>query len=139
MAIQKTLGIIKPDAVRKNVAGKIISIIEEKGLKIAGLKKVSLTERDAKKFYEVHKERPFYSELVDFMISGPVIVMVLEGDEAITKWRTIMGATNPEKADAGTIRKLFAANVQENAVHGSDAPETAAKEVAFFFAERELV
>lgn len=139
MAMQKTFGIIKPDAVSKNVSGKIISIIEEKGLKIIGLRKVFLSENEAQMFYSVHKGKPFYDGLVKFMISGPVIVMVLEGDDAITNWRAIMGATDPAKADDGTIRKLFGSNVQQNAVHGSDALETAQQEINFFFSAIDLL
>ncbi len=139
MAIQKTFGIIKPDAVSNKVIGKILSIIEEKGLRIIGLKKVLLSENEAQMFYDVHKGKPFYEALIKFMISGPVIVMVLEGDDAIANWRSIMGATDPAKAADGTIRKLFGSNVQQNAVHGSDAPETAQQEIYFFFSAIDLV
>ncbi|NLD94016.1 MAG: nucleoside-diphosphate kinase [Fibrobacter sp.] len=139
MAIQKTFGIIKPDAVRKKVAGNIISKIEDSGLSVVAIKKLHLTKAQAQAFYAVHKEKGFYNELVDFMISGPVFVMVLEGNEAITAWRTLMGATNPSNAADGTLRKLFASSVQENAVHGSDAPETAAQEIKFFFADTDII
>lgn len=129
----KTLGIIKPDAVRAKNAGKIISMIEESGLVIDEMKLVRLDKKTAGEFYAVHKEKPFYGELLDFMSSGPCIVLALSGDNAITRWRTLMGATNPANADEGTIRKLYGTNVQFNACHGSDAPETARVEVAFFF------
>jgi nucleoside-diphosphate kinase len=139
MAIQKTFGIIKPDAVRKNVCGKIISMVEAKGLTVRGIKKLALNADIAEIFYAVHKEKPFFKPLVAFMCSGPVYVMVLEGEDAIISWRTIMGATDPAKAADGTIRKLYGANVQENAVHGSDAPETAAQEISFFFSGLDLI
>jgi len=139
MAIQRTFGIIKPDAVRKKVSGKIISKIEDSGLSVVAVKKMHLSKAQAQAFYAVHKEKKFYNELVDFMISGPVFVMVMEGDEAISGWRTIMGATDPSKAADGTLRKLFASSVQENAVHGSDAPETAAQEIKFFFADTDII
>jgi nucleoside-diphosphate kinase len=139
MAIQRTFGIIKPDAVMKKVSGKIISKIEDSGLSVVAIKKMHLSKSQAQAFYAVHKEKKFYNELVDFMISGPVFVMVMEGDEAISTWRTIMGATDPSKAADGTLRKLFASSVQENAVHGSDAPETAAQEIKFFFADTDII
>ena len=139
MAVQKTFGIIKPDSVRKKVSGKIISMIEEKGLAIIGIKKISLSTEQAEMFYEVHKGKAFFEELVKFMVSGPVFVMALEGEEAIAGWRTIMGATDPAKATEGTIRKLFGSSVGENAVHGSDAPETAVQEINFFFSRIDLV
>jgi nucleoside-diphosphate kinase len=139
MAIQKTFGIIKPDAVRKNVCGKIISLIEAKGLAIRGIKKIALSSDIAKLFYAVHKEKPFFNDLSKFMCSGPILVMVLEGEDAIACWRSIMGATDPAKAAEGTIRKLYGSNVQENAVHGSDAPETAAQEINFFFSNLDLI
>jgi len=139
MAIQRTFGIIKPDAVKKNVAGKIISKIEDSGLSVVAIKKMHLSKSQAQAFYAVHKEKGFYNELVDFMISGPVFVMVMEGEEAISSWRTIMGATNPSNAAEGTLRKLYASSVQENAVHGSDAPETAAQEIKFFFADTDII
>ncbi|AVQ80006.1 nucleoside diphosphate kinase [Variovorax paradoxus] len=134
MAIERTLSIIKPDAVAKNVIGKIVSRFEAAGLKIVAAKLVHLSRNEAEQFYAVHKERPFFKDLVEFMISGPVFVQVLEGENAIAKNRDLMGATDPKKAAAGTIRADFADSIDANAVHGSDAPETAANEVAFFFA-----
>jgi len=134
MAIERTLSIIKPDAVAKNVIGKIVSRFEAAGLKIVAAKLVHLSRNEAEQFYSVHKERPFFKDLVEFMISGPVFVQVLEGENAIAKNRDLMGATDPKKADAGTIRADFADSIDANAVHGSDAPETAANEIAFFFA-----
>ena len=133
MAIERTLSIIKPDAVAKNVIGKIVSRFEAAGLKIVAAKLVHLSRNEAEQFYAVHKERPFFKDLVDFMISGPVMIQVLEGEGAILKNRDLMGATDPKKAAAGTIRADFADSIDANAVHGSDAPETAAAEVAFFF------
>jgi nucleoside-diphosphate kinase len=134
MAIQRTLSIIKPDAVAKNVIGKIVSRFEAAGLKVVAAKLVHLSRNEAEQFYAVHKARPFFKDLVEFMISGPVFVQVLEGEEAISKNRDLMGATDPKKAAAGTIRADFADSIDANAVHGSDAPETAQAEVAFFFA-----
>ncbi|GAC1359558.1 MAG: nucleoside-diphosphate kinase [Variovorax sp.] len=134
MAIERTLSIIKPDAVAKNVIGKIVSRFEAAGLKIVAAKLVHLSRNEAEQFYAVHKERPFFKDLVEFMISGPVFVQVLEGENAIAKNRDLMGATDPKKADAGTIRADFADSIDANAVHGSDAPETAANEISFFFA-----
>jgi nucleoside-diphosphate kinase len=134
MAIERTLSIIKPDAVAKNVIGKIVSRFEAAGLKIVAAKLVHLSRSEAEQFYAVHKERPFFKDLVEFMISGPVFVQVLEGEDAIAKNRDLMGATDPKKAAAGTIRADFADSIDANAVHGSDAPETAQAEVAFFFA-----
>jgi len=133
MAIERTLSIIKPDAVAKNVIGQIYSRFEAAGLKIAAAKLVQLSRADAEQFYGVHKERPFFKDLVDFMISGPVMIQVLEGEGAIAKNRDLMGATDPKKAAPGTIRADFADSIDANAVHGSDAAETAAVEVAFFF------
>lgn len=138
MAIERTLSIIKPDAVAKNVIGEIYSRFEKAGLQIIASKMQHLSRQQAEGFYAVHKERPFYNELVSFMQSGPVVVQVLEGEGAIAKNREVMGATNPADADAGTIRADFASTVDENAVHGSDAPETAAQEIAFFFADDEI-
>lgn len=138
MAIERTLSIIKPDAVAKNVVGEIYSRFEKGGLKIIAAKMLHLSREKAGDFYAVHKERPFYGELVDFMTSGPVMVQVLEGENAIAKNRELMGATNPRDAAPGTIRADFAETVDENAVHGSDGPETAKNEIAFFFAEEEL-
>lgn len=133
MAIERTLSIIKPDAVAKNVIGQIYSRFEGAGLKIAAARMIHLSQAQAEAFYAVHKERPFFADLVKFMISGPVMVQVLEGENAIAKNRELMGATNPKEAAAGTIRADFADSIDANAVHGSDAPETAAVEVAFFF------
>lgn len=133
-----TLSIIKPDAVGDNHIGEIIARFEKNGLRVAGIKMVQLNEKEAGEFYAVHKERPFYKDLVKFMTSGPVVVMVLEGDNAIKKNRELMGATDPAKAANGTIRKDFASSLSKNAVHGSDAPETAKTEVAFFFAQDEI-
>ena len=138
MAVERTISIIKPDAVAKNVIGEIYSRFEKAGLKVVAAKMMHLSQEKAGAFYEVHKERPFYNDLVSFMTSGPVMVQVLEGEGAIAKNREVMGATNPAEADAGTIRADFAASIDENAVHGSDAPETAAVEIAFFFDENEL-
>ena len=133
MPLERTLSIIKPDAVAKNVIGKIYSRFETNGLKIAAAKMVHLSRQEAEGFYAVHRERPFFKDLVEFMISGPVMVQVLEGENAIAKNRELMGATDPKKAAAGTIRADFAASIDANAVHGSDAPETAAVEIAYFF------
>jgi len=138
MALERTLSIIKPDGVKKNVIGKIVDKFETAGLTIVGSKLVQLTQAEAEGFYAVHKARPFFGELVQFMVSGPVQLMVLEGEGAIAKNREIMGATNPANAAEGTIRKLFSASIGENTVHGSDAPETAATEIAWFFAANEL-
>ena len=139
MALERTLSIIKPDGVKKNVIGKIIAMFEDKGLKIAAAKLVQLTKAEAEGFYAVHKQRPFFGELTSFMQSGPVLVMVLEGEDAISKNREAMGATDPAKAAPGTIRKLFAASIGENTVHGSDAQDTAKTEIAWFFAESEVM
>ena len=136
--MERTLSIIKPDAVKKNLIGKIVARFEEEGLRIAAMRKVHLSKREAEGFYAVHAERPFFGELTDFMSSGPAVVMVLEGDNAITRNREIMGATNPAEAAEGTLRKLYADSIGENAVHGSDAPETAAVEISYFFRGTEL-
>lgn len=133
MAIEKTFAIAKPDAVEKNHIGGILSLIEKNGLKIKALRMMHMSRPIAEGFYAVHKERPFFGELVDFMTRGPCVVMVLEGDNAIAKWREIMGATDPKKAADGTVRKLFGANVGENASHGSDGPDTARFEIGWFF------
>ena len=138
MAIERTLSIIKPDAVGKNVIGKIISRFEEAGLKVVAARMVHLSRQEAEGFYAVHKERPFFNDLVEFMISGPVFVQVLEGENAIAKNRELMGATNPQEAAPGTIRADFAQSIDENAVHGSDSEEAAAREIAFFFASTEV-
>lgn len=134
MAIERTLSIIKPDAVKKNVIGKIYSRFESNGLTVVASRMAWLSAQEAGQFYAVHKERPFFKDLVDFMISGPVMIQVLEGENAIAKNRELMGATDPKKADAGTIRADFAESIDANAVHGSDGAETAAAEIAFFFA-----
>lgn len=138
MSQERTISIIKPDAVAKNVIGEIYSRFEKAGLKIVAAKMMQLSEEKAGEFYAVHKERPFYGELVAFMTSGPVMVQVLEGDNAIAKHREVMGATNPKEAAAGTIRADFADSIDENAVHGSDGPDTAKAEMAFFFSDDEL-
>lgn len=137
--MERTLAMIKPDAVEKNAIGDILSIYEKNGFKVVALKKQQLTEKEAQSFYEVHKERPFYGELVSFMTSGPVVAMVLEKDNAVKANREIMGATNPEEAAEGTIRKQFATNIEKNAVHGSDSLENAEKEIAFFFSAKNLI
>lgn len=139
MAVQRTLSIIKPDATRRNLTGKIIAKLEENGLRVVAQKRIRLTQDQAKAFYEVHKERPFYDSLVAFMTSGPVVVQVLEGENAVLKNREVMGATNPEKAAEGTIRKEFAESMEANSVHGSDSDENAAREISFFFSECEIV
>src|SRR5436189_3352062 len=139
MAIERTFSIIKPDAVAKNVIGGVTAKLEAAGLRVLASKMVRLTEAQAKAFYAVHKERPFYNDLVKFMTEGPVVVQVLEGENAIAKNREVMGATNPEKAAAGTIRKDFAESIEANSVHGSDARETAKGEIRFFFSDLEIV
>ncbi len=139
MATQRTFSIIKPDATKRNLTGEIIARFEKNGLRVIASKRIQLTKEKAEGFYAVHKERPFFNDLVAFMISGPVVVQVLEGENAIAKNREIMGATNPADADAGTIRKDFAQSIEANSVHGSDAPETAAEEIKYFFAADEIV
>lgn len=139
MAVERTLSIIKPDATRRNLTGAINKCFEEAGLRIVAQKRIKLAREQAEGFYEVHKERPFYNDLCDFMTSGPVVVQVLEGESAITKNRDVMGATNPDDAADGTIRKQFAENVEANSVHGSDSPENAAIEIKFFFEDSEIV
>ena len=139
MSVERTLSIIKPDATKRNLTGLINAKFENAGLKIIAQKRLQLTKAMAEKFYEIHKNRPFYNDLVDFMISGPVVVQVLEGDNAVNLNRTIMGATNPEDAKEGTIRKEFAESIEANSVHGSDSFENAQKEISFFFANIELV
>jgi nucleoside-diphosphate kinase len=136
---ERTLAIIKPDAVQRRRAGAIIQRIESEGFQIRAMKRVSLSTKDAEGFYAVHRERPFFGSLTAFMSSGPAIVMVLEAPDAIRKWRTLMGATDPAKADPGTLRKEFAESIERNATHGSDAPDTAAYEIGYFFAGVELV
>jgi nucleoside-diphosphate kinase len=138
MAIERTLSIVKPDATRKNLIGKIVARFEQEGLRIAAIRKTFLSRREAEGFYAVHKERPFFGELCDFMSSGPCVVIVLEGENAIAKNREIMGATNPANAAEGTLRKLYAASVGENAVHGSDSADNARIEIAYFFRETEI-
>jgi nucleoside-diphosphate kinase len=138
MAIERTLSIIKPDATRRNLTGAINERLERSGLRIIAQKRLYLSEAMAERFYAVHAERPFYRSLVSFMISGPVVVQVLEGESAVARNREVMGATDPAKADPGTIRKDFAESIEANSVHGSDSPENAAQEIAFFFAEIEI-
>ena len=138
MSIEQTLSIIKPDATSRNITGQVNSIIEKSGLKIIGQKRIKLTKETAGKFYEVHKERPFFEDLVSFMVSGPVIVQVLQGENAVALYRKVMGATNPQEAEAGTIRKEFALSIEANSVHGSDSIENAKKEISFFFSETEI-
>ena len=136
---QHTFSIIKPDATKRNLTGKINAVIEDAGLRIVAQRRIHMTEAQAKRFYEVHKDRPFYGELVESMTSAPVVVQVLEGDNAVARYREVMGATNPEQAAEGTLRKLFALNVGENSVHGSDSPENAALEIAQFFSPADIV
>lgn len=139
MAIERTFSILKPDATRRNLTGKINAVFEENGLRIVAQKRIHMTETQARKFYEVHAARPFYGELVAFMTSGPVVVQVLEGEDAVARNRELMGATNPANAAAGTIRKMFAESIEANSVHGSDSAENAAIEIAYFFAGSEIV
>ena len=139
MATERTLSIIKPDATRRNLTGKITAMLEEAGLRIVASKRLHLTREQAEGFYAVHRERPFFNDLVAFMTSGPVVVQVLEGEDAINKNRAVMGATNPANADEGTIRKLYAESLEANSVHGSDGPDTAAEEIPFFFSDDEIV
>jgi len=139
MAIERTFSIIKPDATERNLTGAINAVIEKAGLRIVAQKRVLMSRREAETFYAVHKERPFFGELVDFMISGPVVVQVLEGENAVLRYREIMGATNPESAAEGTIRKLYAKSIGENSVHGSDSVENAKIEIAQFFSGNEIV
>jgi nucleoside-diphosphate kinase len=138
MATERTLSIIKPDGLEKGIIGKIIARFEEKGLKPVAMRMEWLSQKEAEGFYAVHRERPFFGDLVTFMTSGPVVLMVLEGENAVAKNREVMGATNPAKAEPGTIRKDFATDVEKNTVHGSDSPETANAEIAYFFRETEL-
>ncbi len=139
MAVERTLSIIKPDATRRNITGKVNAMLEAAGLRIVAQKRIHLTRDQAERFYEVHKERPFYGDLCSFMTSGPVVVQVLEGQNAVERNREVMGATNPAEAAAGTIRAEFAESIEANSVHGSDSPENAAIEVAFFFPDDEIV
>ena len=139
MAIERTFSIIKPDATKRNLTGKIVDKFERAGLRVVAQRRIRMTREQAEGFYAVHKARPFFGELVDFMISGPVVIQVLEGENAVAKNREVMGATNPKDAAPGTIRKEFALSVGENSVHGSDAPETAKQEIAFFFKDSDIV
>ncbi len=139
MSIERTLTIIKPNATRRNLVGEVVAMFEAGGLVVRGARVMRLTRRQAESFYEVHRERPFFASLVEFMCSGPVVPMVLEGDDAVKRCRQIMGATDPAKADEGTIRKRFGESIQDNAVHGSDSPDNAAREIAFFFSGADLV
>ncbi|HAW34158.1 MAG TPA: nucleoside-diphosphate kinase [Alphaproteobacteria bacterium] len=139
MTVQRTFSIIKPDATRRNLTGKINAVIEENGLRIVAQCRVRLTTEQAKAFYDVHAGKPFYDELVAFMTSEPVVVQVLEGENAVAHYREVMGATNPEKAAEGTIRKMFAVSMGENSVHGSDSEENAAREIGFFFSQCDIV
>jgi len=137
--MDKTFSIIKPDATKRNITGSINKVIEESGLRIIAQKRIRLTKDQAKNFYSIHKERPFFNDLIEYMTSEPVVVQILSGENCIEKYRTIMGATNPENAEEGTIRKLFALNVQENSVHGSDSEDNAKNEIDFFFKAEEIV
>ena len=139
MSLEKTLSIIKPDAVKRDLTGKIIALFEEKGLRVVAQKKIWLSKEQAGSFYDVHRDRPFFGELCEFMSSGPIVVQVLEGKSAIELNREIMGATNPDQAEAGTIRKEFALSMTENSAHGSDSPETAREEISFFFSSLEIL
>ena len=138
MSIEHMLSIIKPDATSRNITGQVNSLIEKSGLKIIGQKRIKLSKETAGKFYEVHRERPFFKDLVSFMVSGPVIVQVLQGENAVALYRKVMGATNPQEAEVGTIRKEFALSIEANSVHGSDSIENAKKEISFFFSETEI-
>jgi nucleoside-diphosphate kinase len=139
MAVTRTFSIIKPDATRRNLTGAVTKMLEEAGLRVVASKRIHMSREQAEGFYAVHKERPFFGELVDFMISGPVVVQVLEGEDAVARNRKIMGATNPADADEGTIRKTYAESIEANSVHGSDSDENAAIEIAFFFKPEEIV
>ena len=139
MAVTRTFSIIKPDATRRNLTGAVTKMLEEAGLRVVASKRIQMTREQAEGFYAVHKERPFFGELVDFMISGPVVVQVLEGEDAVKRNRDVMGATNPADADEGTIRKTYAESIEANSVHGSDSEENAATEIAFFFKPEEIV
>ena len=137
--MERTFAIIKPDAVERNIVGKILGKVEAEGFRIVGMKKIQLSKKEAEGFYYVHSERPFFGDLCSFMSRSPVVVLVLERENAITKWREVMGATNPANADAGTIRKEFGLGIEENTVHGSDSPESAAFEIPYFFSQLELL
>lgn len=138
MAVQRTFSIIKPDATERNLTGAVNAVIEKAGLRIIGQRRIKMTQEQAERFYAVHSERPFFGELVEFMTSGPVVVQVLEGENAVAKYREVMGATNPADADEGTIRKLYAKSIGENSVHGSDSEENAAIEISQFFSEADI-
>ena len=137
--MQKTFSIIKPDATKRNITGSINKIIEDNGLRIIGQKRIKLSIHQAKEFYSVHSDKPFFSDLIEYMTSEPVIVQVLEGDNAVERYRSVMGATNPDNSEEGTIRKIHGLNVQENSVHGSDSIENAVKEISFFFSDQEII
>ena len=139
MALERTFSIIKPDATRRNITGKVLATLEGAGLRVVAQKRIHMSKQQAEQFYGVHKERPFFAGLVSFMTSGPVVVQVLEGEDAIALNRKTMGATDPKKAEAGTVRALFAEDIEANTVHGSDSPETAKEEIAFFFTDAEIV
>lgn len=139
MAVQRTFSIIKPDATERNLTGAVNAVIEKAGLRIIAQRRIQMTQEQAQRFYDVHKERPFFGELVDFMTSGPVVVQVLQGENAVKAYRDVMGATNPADADDGTIRKLYAKSIGENSVHGSDSDENAQLEISQFFSEAEIV
>ena len=139
MAIERTFSILKPDATRRNLTGKVVAVLEEAGLRVVAQRRIRMSKDQAEAFYAVHRERPFFAGLVEFMTSGPVVIQVLEGDNAVAANRGVMGATDPKKADPGTIRALFAENIEANTVHGSDSPENAAQEIAFFFPDHEIV
>ncbi len=139
MALERTFSIIKPDATRRNLTGKVLAVLEDAGLRVIASKRIRMTKEQAESFYGVHKERPFFNGLVSFMTSGPVVVQVLESDDAIALNRKVMGATNPKNAEPGTIRALYAEDIEANSVHGSDSPEAAATEIAFFFTDAEIV
>ena len=139
MALERTFSIIKPDATRRNITGKVLAVLEEAGLRVVAQKRIHMTKAQAEEFYGAHKQRPFFGGLVSFMISAPVVVQVLEGEDAIALNRKVMGATDPKKADPGTIRALYAEDIEANSVHGSDSPEAAKTEIAFFFTDAEIV
>ncbi len=139
MAIERTFSILKPDATRRNITGKVVAVLEDAGLRVVAQRRIHMSKDQAEAFYAVHRERPFFAGLVEFMTSGPVVIQVLEGEDAVVANRSVMGATDPKKAEAGTIRALFAENIEANTVHGSDSPENAAQEIAFFFPEHEIV
>ena len=139
MAIERTFSILKPDATRRNITGKVLTVLEDAGLRVVAQRRIRMSTDQAEAFYAIHRERPFFAGLVEFMTSGPVVIQVLEGENAVAVNRTAMGATDPSKAEPGTVRALFAENIEANTVHGSDSPETAAQEIAFFFPEHEIV